>query len=99
MGTAAVAAGCMSRAAGVGGIGGGAGAPMHGFRVPPMKQVRVGVIGVGGRGAPAVQRLSQIPGCSVTAISDINPKRLDAVQKWLGEHGCPAAREWSRDGR
>ena len=49
MGATAMAAGCMSRATGVGGIGGGAGAPMHGFRVPPMKQVRVGVIGVGGR--------------------------------------------------
>ena len=99
MGAAAVAAGCMSRAAGVGGIGGGAGAPMHGFRVPPMKQVRVGVIGVGGRGSRAVERLSLIPGCSVTAISDINPERLDAAQKRLREHGCPEAREWSRDGR
>ena len=99
MGAAAMAAGCMSRAAGIGGIGGGEGAPMHGFRVPPMKQVRVGIIGVGGRGAPAVERLSLIPGCSVAAISDINPERLDAAQKWLKEHGYPAAREWSRDGR
>ena len=99
MGTAALAAGFMSRDSGAGGIGGGAGAPMHGFCVPPMKQVRVGVIGVGWRGTPAIHRLSQIPGCSVTAISDINPERLDAAQKWLKEHGYPAAKEWSRDGR
>ena len=96
MGAAALAAGCVSRG---NALCSGVGAPMHGFRVPPMKRVRVGVIGVGGRGAPAVQRLSKIPGCSVTAISDINPERLDAVQKWLKKQGRPVAREWSRDGR
>ena len=99
MGAAAMAAGCMSRGAAQCGIGGGGAAPMHGFRVAPMERVRVGVIGVGGRGAPAVHRLAQIPGCEVTAISDINPERLDAAQKWLKEHGYRPAREWSRDGR
>ncbi|MBR3223039.1 MAG: Gfo/Idh/MocA family oxidoreductase, partial [Kiritimatiellae bacterium] len=99
MGAAAMAAGCMSRASAVSGLGGGAGAPMHGFRVAPMKKVRVGFIGVGGRGTPAVHRIAQIPGCEVAAISDINPERLDAIQKWLKEHGFPAAKEWSRDGR
>ena len=99
MGAAAMAAGCMGRGAGMCGIGGGEGAPMHGFSVPPMKRVRVGVIGVGSRGTAAVHRLAQIPGCEVVALSDINPARLDAAQKWLKEHGHPAAREWSRDGR
>ena len=99
MGAAAMAAGCMSRNAAQCGIGGGGAAPMHGFRVAPMKHVRVGIIGVGGRGTPAVHRLAQIPGCEVTALSDINPDRLDAAQKWLKEHGYRPAREWSRDGR
>ena len=104
MGAAAMAAGCMSSGSAVCGIGGGAsanggaGAPMHGFRVAPMKKVRVGVIGVGSRGTPAVHRIAQIPGCEVTAISDINPVRLDAVRKWLKEHGYPAPKEWSRNG-
>ena len=49
-----------------------------------MKKVRVGVIGVGSRGALAARRIAQIPGCEVTAISDINPKRLDLVQKFRG---------------
>ena len=87
MSVAALAAGYIGHGEGLDGLGGGKGAPMHGFCVPPMKHVRVGVIGVGGRGAPAVHRLSQIPGCSVTAISDINPERLDATQKWLKDHG------------
>ena len=99
MGAAAMAVGCMSKGSAVGGIGGGAGAPMHGFRVPPMKRVRVGFIGVGGRGAPAVHRIAQIPGCEVAVISDINAERLDAVQKWLRDNGYPAAKEWSRDGK
>ena len=99
MGTAAMAAGFMSRGKGADGLGGGAGAPMHGFRVPPMEHVRVGIIGVGSRGTAAVHRLAQIPGCEITALSDINPERLDAAQKWLKEHGCPAAKEWSRDGK
>ena len=95
MGAAAMAAGCISDA---NRLGFGAGGSMHGFTVPPMKLVRVGVIGVGERGLPAVQRISQIPGCRVTAISDINPARLDLAQKWLKENGKPAAREWSRNG-
>jgi len=98
MAAAATAAGCMSKASAVNGLGGGKGAPMHGFRVEPMKKVRVGVIGVGSRGTPAVHRIAQIPGCEVTAISDINPERLDAVQKWLKEHGYPTPKEWSRNG-
>ena len=96
-GTASGSNGNLGGSAGT--AGAGAGAPMHGFCVPPMKQVRVGVIGVGSRGTAAVHRLAQIPGCDVVALSDINPERLDAAQKWLKEHGQPAAREWSRDGR
>ena len=98
MGAAAMAAGCISKGSALSGIGNGAGAPMHGFRVAPMKRVRVGIIGVGRRGIGAVQRIAQLPGCEVTAISDINAERLDAAQKWLKEHGCPPAREWSRNG-
>ena len=78
MGAAAMAAGCMSKGSAMCGLGGGAGAPMHGFRVAPMKRVRVGFIGVGSRGSAAVHRIAQIPGCEVTALADINPKRIDA---------------------
>ena len=93
MGAAAIAAGCAN------GLKiGGAGGSMQGFAAAPLKKVRVGVIGVGSRGTPAVHRIAQIPGCEVTAISDINPARLDAVQKWLKEHGYPAPKEWSRNG-
>ena len=98
MGVAAMAAGHLAAHAAENRPGCAAGAPMHGFRVAPMKRVRVGFIGVGARGTPAVKRIAQIPGCEVTAISDINRVRLDAVQKWLKEHGYPAPKEWSRNG-
>ena len=99
MGAAAMAAGCMSNGSAMSGIGGGTGAPMHGFRVAPMKRVRVGFIGIGSRGSAAVHRIAQIPGCEVTALSDINPAMLDANKAWLKEHGYPEPKEWSRDGK
>lgn len=84
MGAAAMAAGCMSAGRK---MCDSTGAPMHGFTVPAMKKVRVGIIGVGGRGIGAVQRIAQIPGCELTAMSDINPKMLDRAQNWLTRHG------------
>ena len=98
MGVAAMAAGHLAAQAAENRPGSAVGAPMHGFRVAPMKRVRVGFIGVGARGTPAVKRIAQIPGCEVTAISDINPVRLDAIQKWMKENGYPAPKEWSRNG-
>ena len=95
MGLVAAAAGCISQKTV---CRFGAGAPMHGFRVAPMKRLRIGMIGVGSRGTAAVQRIAQIPGCEITAMSDINPARLDQNQKWLKEHSYRPAREWSRNG-
>lgn len=95
MGATAIAAGCMSAGRK---LCDSTGAPMHGFKVDPMEEVRIGIIGVGGRGLSAVQRIAQIPGCRMTAISDINPKMLDRAQLWLESHGYPRAKEWSRNG-
>ena len=93
MGVAAVAAGCMSSGAT---LNAGAGAPMHGFRVAPMKRVRVGFIGIGSRGRAAVRRIALIPGVEVTAICDVNPERLAESRNWLKEKGFPPAREWGK---
>ena len=95
MGAAAMAAGCISKA---NAVSTGVGAPMHGFRVAPMKVVRVGFIGIGSRGSAAVHRIAQIPGCVVTGLADINPKQLDANKAWLKEHGYPEPKEWGRNG-
>ena len=61
----------------------------------PIPNLRVGIIGVGNRGAGAVHRLSSIPGTTVVAICDLYPKRVAAQQKWLAKNRKPAARSYS----
>ena len=57
MGAAAMAAGCANslKFCGNGGM-------MNGFAAAPLKKVRVGVVGLGSRGAGAVHRIAMIPG-------------------------------------
>ena len=76
MGAAAMAAGCANtiKFCGNGGM-------MQGFACAPLKKVRVGVVGIGGRGAGAVHRISMIPGVEVAALCDIRQPRIDAELK------------------
>lgn len=53
------------------------------LRVAPIPQVRVAVIGLGNRGAGSVSRLSQIEGCRVVAICDIQQRYVDRAVKYL----------------
>ncbi|MCR5414464.1 MAG: Gfo/Idh/MocA family oxidoreductase [Kiritimatiellae bacterium] len=90
MGAAAAFAGCVAPAAKLGGTG-----TMSGFAAPPLKKVRVGVVGLGMRGPGAVHRLAAIPGVEVAALCDLYPARVDAQQKWLKDNGKPEARPYS----
>ena len=86
MGAAAMAAGCM----GAGGkLTGGSGAPMQGFAVPPLKKVRVGLVGLGSRGIGASHRLPMIPGTVVTAVCEVRPERVDMALKWYAANHLP----------
>ena len=93
MGAVAVAAGCVDGRCLCGSREGG---PMYGFRVAPMRRIRIGFVGVGGRGYGAVRRLALIPGCEITAVCDINAERVARVRKFLAEQGKPAAKEFGR---
>ncbi len=62
-----------------------------GLTAKPIDTVRIGVIGLGMRGAFAVERLSYVPGAVVTAVSDLLPDRVEASQKALVDMGRPAA--------
>ena len=64
MGLAAMAAGCANNPLKFFGT---EGAPMQGFALKPMKEVRVACIGVGTRGAEAVPRIASIPGTRTDA--------------------------------
>ncbi len=90
MGVAAMAAGCSSNPLKLFGT---SGAPMQGFALKPMREVRVACVGVGARGAGAVHRIAMIPGTRVVAIADLFQNRIDAQLKWLAKNGKPAPRK------
>lgn len=48
---------------------------------PPSETVRVGVVGVGGRGSGLARNFSSIKNCRVTALCDVDPTRLDGTAK------------------
>ena len=87
-GAAALAAGCRGMA------GMSQGGSLAGFRCAPLKTVRVGFAGLGGRGTSALKRISQIPGCVVTGICDLRQERLDACSAHLKAEGCAKANEY-----
>ncbi|MBP5285076.1 MAG: Gfo/Idh/MocA family oxidoreductase [Kiritimatiellae bacterium] len=74
--------------------GSGCAAPMQGFACAPLKEIRVGVVGVGMRGWRAVRRLSMLPNVKVTAMCDLFADRLAKEQAWLKENNRPPAAEY-----
>ena len=66
-----------------------AGAPMRGFADKPLDKVRVGVIGIGGRGTGAVARLCKIPGVQITAVCDLLADRVRKGQDIVKRAGFP----------
>ena len=89
MGLAAVAAGCQAER-----LFGITGAPMAGFADKPIRNVRIGFVGVGARGTYAVRRLSQFPGVSVAAFCDISKTALKTNGDFLAEKKMRPAREF-----
>jgi predicted dehydrogenase len=61
-----------------------------GLAHPPMDKVRVGMIGMGGRGMSLLRNLLDIDGAAVTAVCDIVPQRVAAAQARVAEKGQPA---------
>jgi len=89
MGATALAAGCMGPRFGFGG-----GGTMQGFRCAPLKKVRIGIAGLGGRGTWAMERLAKIPGCVVTGLCELRADRIAACQKILSGIKAPRAKEY-----
>ena len=86
MGAAAVAAGCrLDR------LGFGEGGVMQDFRYTKFvgRDIRVGFVGIGGRGRGAVRRVSMIPGVKVVALCDRMRERVDENLKWLADRKYP----------
>lgn len=85
MGVAALAGGCLADGFRICGREGS----MQGFAAPPMKRVRVGLIGLGSRGMAAALRLPKIPGVELTAIAEIRDLRIDLARKAFAEEKLP----------
>ena len=77
MGTAAMAAGCQLNR-----LGFGEGGQMQNYVYAKLagRRVRVGFIGIGGRGSAAVHRVSMIPGVEVVALCDKLQVRVKSIE-------------------
>ncbi len=84
MGAAAMLAGCRMDK-----LAFGTGGAMQNFAGKPMAKVRVGFVGIGGRGSAAVNRVSRIPGVEVVALCDKKQERVDANLKMLADRKYP----------
>lgn len=90
MGALAAASGCASALRPL-----AAGGKMSTYAAPPLKTVRVGVVGLGARGSSAVHRLATIPGVQIAALCDVRPEAVAQSQKWLADRKLPPAKEFS----
>ncbi len=66
-----------------------------GLALPKMEVVRVGFVGLGMRGAPAVQRFTHIPGTHIVGLCDYRPENAHRCQETLRSAGLPPAEEYS----
>ena len=89
MSAAALAGGCAGSR-----LGFGSGGTMAGYRATPMRLIRVGIVGCGGRGSSAARRLRQFGCVEVTALCDIKREAIDRCQSHLLEKGRPKAKEF-----
>ena len=65
--------------------------------VPKMDVVRIGVVGLGGRGTGAIWRLSQIEGAEIVALCDVRKEQVDNAQKIIKKCNRKPAAEYSGD--
>lgn len=64
------------------------------LKVDPIPVVRVGFIGLGMRGTPAVYRYTFIEGVEIKALCDLNQQYIDRAQKKITDKNLPKADEY-----
>ncbi len=70
--------------------------PMIEFKVPPIENVRIGYVGVGGMGSAHVGNLLKIKGCQIAAVCDIVPGKVERIQKSVQGAGFPKPAGYSK---
>lgn len=68
-----------------------------GLRLEPMDTVRIGFVGLGGRGSYALYRYLSVPWTKIVALCDIEPDRVEKNVKFLGEHNIEVAATYTGD--
>ena len=64
---------------------------MLGFAAEPIEHVRIGLVGLGDRGSGAVERLPYVDDCTIVALCDLYPERVEKGQQILEKVGAPRA--------
>lgn len=75
-------------------FGGTTGNPMRGYAAPALPEIKLGIVGMGGRGQGVMERIKGLPGITVTAICDKNPDKIAQSKNRLAKNGKPAATEY-----
>ena len=94
--TGALAAGATGMVSGcvMPGFGGVRGTPMHGYAAPAIPHIRLGIVGMGGRGQGVMERIKGLPGIDVVAVCDVNPEKVKQSQQRLAAAGKKPAKEF-----
>jgi len=66
------------------------------FAAPPMAEVRIGFVGVGGMGTVHVENLVNIPGARITAVCDIVEAHARRAARLVTDKGHPAPALYTR---
>ncbi|MBE0658259.1 MAG: Gfo/Idh/MocA family oxidoreductase [Bryobacteraceae bacterium] len=77
----------LERAAAMSALMAGSGQAASAMQAKPLETVRLGFIGVGGRGSGHVRDVLRIPQVKLNAVCDINPTRVEAIQNWAQKAG------------
>ena len=67
---------------------------MCGFAAPKIPVVRIGYVGIGGRGSWAVTRMTNIKNVEIKALCDVREAAVKSNQQTLKKAGWPAAKEY-----
>src|SRR5271165_2750377 len=69
---------------------------MIGVPFEPRERVRLGIIGVGGRGTSLLKDLLSVDGVDVKAICDLVPEKVERAQKMVTDAGQPKPSGFSK---
>ncbi|THU39638.1 Gfo/Idh/MocA family oxidoreductase [Niastella caeni] len=70
---------------------------MCGYAAPEIPVVRIGYVGIGGRGSWAVNRITNIKNVEIKALCDVREAAVKSNQQTLKKAGWPAAKEYYGD--